>query len=115
MPRRRARPRCRRPVLRLTANVELKAPDESKAVMHYLRHALDIEEVQQHISTGKVLTRLAMTWEGWVSFVLTEGLQIKKVTFVDGEMTIGIAAPVADVEPASESPFATSAADNALF
>ena len=63
---------------------ELKAPDESKAVVRYSRHALDIEEVQQHISTGKVPTRLAMTWEGRVSFVLTEGLQIKKVTFVEG-------------------------------
>ena len=63
---------------------ELKAPDESKAVVRYSRHALDIEEVQQHISTGKVPTRLALTWEGRVSFVLTEGLQIKKVTFVEG-------------------------------
>jgi recombination associated protein RdgC len=63
---------------------ELKAPDESKAVVRYSRHALDIEEVQQHISTGKVPTRLAMTWEGRVSFVLTEALQIKKVTFVEG-------------------------------
>ena len=56
---------------------ELKAPDESKAVVRYSRHALDIEEVQQHIGTGKVPTRLAMTWEGRVSFVLTEALQIK--------------------------------------
>lgn len=63
---------------------ELKAPDESKAVVRYSRHALDIEEVQQHISNGKVPTRLALTWEGRVSFVLTEALQIKKVTFVDG-------------------------------
>jgi recombination associated protein RdgC len=63
---------------------ELKAPDESKAVVRYSRHALDIDEVQQHITTGKVPTRLAMTWEGRVSFVLTEGLQIKKLSFVDG-------------------------------
>lgn len=63
---------------------ELKAPDESKAVVRYARHALDIDEVQQHITAGKMTTRLAMTWEGRVSFVLTEGLQIKKLTFVDG-------------------------------
>ena len=63
---------------------ELKAPDESKAVVRYARHALDIDEVQQHISHGKLPTRLAMTWEGRVSFLLTETLQIKKVAFVDG-------------------------------
>ncbi|WP_309684226.1 recombination-associated protein RdgC [Polaromonas sp.] len=63
---------------------ELKAGDDSKAVVRYSRHALDIEEVQQHIAMGKLPTRLAMTWEGRVSFVLTEALQIKKLAFVDG-------------------------------
>jgi recombination associated protein RdgC len=63
---------------------ELKASDDSKAVVRYARHALDIDEVQQHISHGKLPTRLAMTWEGRVSFLLTEALQIKKVAFVDG-------------------------------
>jgi len=63
---------------------ELKAGDDSKAVVRYSRHALDIEEVQQHITNGKLPTRLAMTWEGRISFVLTEGLQIKKLAFVEG-------------------------------
>ena len=63
---------------------ELKAGDDSKAVVRYSRHALDIEEVQQHITNGKVPTRLALTWEGRVTFVLTEGLQIKKLAFVEG-------------------------------
>ena len=63
---------------------ELKAGDDSKAVVRYSRHALDIEEVQQHITNGKLPTRLALTWEGRISFVLTEGLQIKKLAFVEG-------------------------------
>lgn len=63
---------------------ELKAGDDSKAVVRYSRHALDIEEVQQHITQGKLPTRLAMTWEGRLSFVLTEGLQLKKLSFVEG-------------------------------
>ena len=63
---------------------ELKASDDSKAVVRYSRHALDIEEVQQHITRGKVPTRLAMTWEGRVSFMLTETFQIKKLSFVEG-------------------------------
>lgn len=63
---------------------ELKAGDESKAVVRYSHHALDIEEVQQHITHGKLPTRLAMTWQGRLSFVLTETLQLKKLAFVEG-------------------------------
>jgi len=63
---------------------ELKAADESKAVVRYTRHRLDTEEVQQHVREGKMPTRLAMTWNERVSFMLTEGLQLKKVSFLDG-------------------------------
>ena len=63
---------------------ELKAADESKAVVRYARHRLDTEEVQQHIKEGKMPTRLAMTWNERVSFMLTEGFQLKKVAFLDG-------------------------------
>ena len=62
---------------------ELKATDESKAVVRYARHGLDIEEVRQHIGAGKRPTRLALTWQDRVSFVLTEALQIKKLGFED--------------------------------
>ena len=62
---------------------ELKAADESKSVVRYVRHALDTEEVKQHVEGGKLPTRLALTWEGRVSFSLTEALQLKKVTFLD--------------------------------
>jgi len=62
---------------------ELKAPDESRAVVRYTRHALDTDEVSQHIAMGKVPTRLALTWNDRVSFVLTEQLQVKKLAFLD--------------------------------
>ena len=62
---------------------ELKAADESKAVVRYTRHALDTDEVAQHIALGKMPTRLAMTWNSRVSFVLTEALQLKKVAVLD--------------------------------
>jgi recombination associated protein RdgC len=62
---------------------ELKAADESKAVVRYTRHALDTDEVSQHIAMGKVPTRVAMTWNDRVSFVLTEALQLKKLAFLD--------------------------------
>jgi recombination associated protein RdgC len=62
---------------------ELKAADESKAVVRYTRHALDTDEVTQHIAMGKMPTRLALTWNDHVSFVLTEALQLKKVSVLD--------------------------------
>lgn len=63
---------------------ELKASDESKAVVKYGRHALDIDEVAQHIAAGKMPTKLALTYNDRVSFVLTEGLQLKKIAILDG-------------------------------
>lgn len=64
---------------------ELKATDESKSVVRYGRHALDIDEVKQHILSGKMPTRLALTWSDHVSFVLSDTLQIKKITLVETE------------------------------
>ncbi|MBS0455580.1 MAG: recombination-associated protein RdgC [Proteobacteria bacterium] len=63
---------------------ELKATDESKAVVRYAKHALDIDEVRQHIENGKRPTRLAMTWDDRVSFELTEGMQLRKLVFLEG-------------------------------
>ncbi len=63
---------------------ELKAADGEKPVVRYARHALDIAEVREHILAGKQPTRLALTWQGRVSFMLTEGLLIKKISFLEG-------------------------------
>lgn len=62
---------------------ELKAADETKAVVRYARHALDIDEVRSHIESGKQPTRVALTWNDRVSMVLTDSLQIKKLAFLD--------------------------------
>ena len=62
---------------------ELKSGDEMKSVVRYARHALDIDEVRQHLSNGKAPTKLAMSWRDRVSFMLTDTLQIKKISFLD--------------------------------
>jgi len=72
---------------------ELKAPDESRAVVRYTRHALDTDEVSQHIAMGKVPTRLALTWSDRVSFVLTEALQLKKLAFLESVFEGAAASP----------------------
>ncbi len=63
---------------------ELKAVDASKAAIRYAHHALDIEEIRQHIAEGKLPVRLAMTWDERVSFVLTDSMQIRKIVFQEG-------------------------------
>lgn len=63
---------------------ELKSSDEEKSVVRYSRHHLLNDEVRQHLQQGKRPTRLAMSWEGRVAFILTENLQLRKLTFLDG-------------------------------
>jgi recombination associated protein RdgC len=62
---------------------ELKHPDGEKAAVRYARHTLDIDEVRAHIQQGKRPTQLALTWAGRVSFVLTEGLALKRIKLLD--------------------------------
>ena len=62
---------------------ELKQPDSEKALVRYARHTLDIDEVAAHIGQGKLPTQLAMTWQGRVSFVLTEAMTLKKIKLLD--------------------------------
>ena len=62
---------------------ELQAAAEERAAVRYVRHNLDSDEVRSHIASGKSATRLALTWNDRVSFVLTEQLQIKRLAFLD--------------------------------
>ena len=62
---------------------ELRASNEERATVRYARHILDEEDVRRHISAGKAATRLALTWNDRVSFVLTEQMQVKRVAFLD--------------------------------
>ena len=62
---------------------ELKSESEEKSVVRYGRHPLDIEEVRQHIEQGKLPTKLALTFDGRVSFVLTDGLRLRSIQLQD--------------------------------
>lgn len=62
---------------------ELSSTSESRAKVKYVRQSIEIDDVRKHVQAGKQATRLAMTWADRVSFVLTEGLDIKRVTPLD--------------------------------
>ena len=63
--------------------LELRATGESKATVRYANHALEGEEILAHIAAGKRATRLGITWNDRISFVLTEQLQINRLEFLD--------------------------------
>jgi recombination associated protein RdgC len=70
-------------VFSIDRECELKSADEMKSVVRYARHPLDTDEVRQHIEAGKTPTRLALTWNGRVSFTLTDTLVLRKIEFQD--------------------------------
>lgn len=63
--------------------VELHSGDELKSTVKFDRHHLDEDQMRLHISQSKLPTKLGMDWQGRVSFVLTEGMQLRKVAFLD--------------------------------
>lgn len=63
--------------------LELRATGESKGTIRYANHELEGEEILKHIASGKRVTRLGMTWNDRISFVLTEQMQIKRIEFLD--------------------------------
>ncbi len=66
---------------------ELKAVGEEKAAVRYVRHPLDGDEIageiKAHLASGKLPTKLALTWDDRISFVLSEKLEIKRLAFLD--------------------------------
>lgn len=64
-------------------DLELRASDEGKATVRYVRHDLEGEEITSHIAAGKQATKLAMTWNDRISFVLGEQMEIKRLAFLD--------------------------------
>ena len=66
---------------------ELKAIDDEKSAVRYVRHALDGDDIEAqiktHLAAGKLPTKLALTWDDRISFILSEKLDIKRLAFLD--------------------------------
>ncbi|MDD2721448.1 MAG: recombination-associated protein RdgC [Gallionella sp.] len=63
--------------------LELRASGDSRATVRYANHALEGEEILAHITSGKRATRLGLTWDDRISFVLNDQLQLKRLDFLD--------------------------------
>ncbi|VFR22485.1 DNA recombination-dependent growth factor C [plant metagenome] len=64
-------------------DTELSAGGDSRAAVRYVKHTPEPDDLRRHIASGKQCTKLALTWADRVSFVLTEGLDVKRVAPLD--------------------------------
>ena len=80
-------------------DLELQSADKTKAIVRYTRHPFDVKEVRGHLNAGKFPTRLGLTWDDRVSFVLTDRLQVKRLDFLE---TIKDDTQADEVDPAEQ-------------
>jgi recombination associated protein RdgC len=64
----------------------LKSTSEDAATVKFNKHHLANDDVRKHVTEGKLPTQLALSWDGRVSFVLTESMGLKKIQYLDGVM-----------------------------
>ena len=69
----------------IDTDLELQSTDEKKSTVRYARHSLEGKDIQAHLSTGKAVTKLGLTWSDKVTFVLTHKLEVKRVKFLNIE------------------------------
>ncbi|MBS8239775.1 recombination-associated protein RdgC [Marinobacter lipolyticus] len=69
--------------IELGTECELKDPSEDGGVVRCKGLDLKADEIRNHLNAGMQVTKLAVTWEDNLSFVLDEELGIKRLKFGD--------------------------------
>lgn len=67
----------------LDSDLELRAASAAQSAIRYVHHDIGGAEIAAHIAAGKLATRLGMTWNDRISFVLTDKLHLKRLVFLD--------------------------------
>ena len=70
--------------LSLGDECELRDPTDNGAIVKCQHQELQSDEIAKHLEAGKQVTRLALTLDDHLSFVLGEDLIIRKLKFLDG-------------------------------
>jgi recombination associated protein RdgC len=70
-------------VFTIDQDLELCSLDASRATVRYVRHSLEGKEIKDHILAGKKTLQLGLTWNDRISFILTDQLQIKRISFLN--------------------------------
>ncbi|PXW89035.1 recombination associated protein RdgC [Nitrosomonas sp. Nm84] len=66
-------------IFTIDRDCELQGMNDEKATVKYTHHVLDADETARHIRAGKKVTKLAMTWNSKISFVLHDNLQLRRI------------------------------------
>jgi len=69
--------------LGIDQDLELKAAKDTKATIRYAHHPLDGKDIQAHLAAGMFPTRLGLTWNDRIAFVLNEKMQVKRLEFLE--------------------------------
>ena len=62
---------------------ELKSVDEEKSAVKFTHYSLDDGKAKEHLAEGKLPTKLALTFDNRISFVLTDKMEVKRVALLD--------------------------------
>lgn len=71
------------PNFTIDTDTEFRSSGEGRASVRYVRQSVEADQARAHIEAGKQVTRLAMTWADRISFVLTEGMTLARITPLD--------------------------------
>lgn len=71
------------PGLVLGDQVELRDPAEAGAIVRCRRQDLELDEIKEHLKSGKQVFQLGLEYDERMSFVLGEDLVIRKLHFLD--------------------------------
>jgi recombination associated protein RdgC len=71
------------PDFRIEDECDLLDPGEGGGIVRVRRHELSTDEIRGHLDAGKLVTRLALTYDERIGFVLDQGLAIKRLKFLD--------------------------------
>ncbi len=62
---------------------ELRDPDDEGGIIRCKRQDLTADEIQNHLSAGKQVVKLAVTWKDGLSCLIGEDISIKRLRFSD--------------------------------
>lgn len=62
---------------------EMRSQGDDQGVAVFKKHELLSDEVQSNLDSGKLVSKLMLTWDNKISFMLTDSLQLKRLKFLD--------------------------------
>lgn len=67
--------------LTLQEEAELRATRGPPSVIHCKNQPLDSDEISSHLAASKIVTQLALDWQGQIQFLLTEVGTLKRIKY----------------------------------